>query len=65
MTSLGASPRSSSSDSIMQSYCKEGKKALEESEDASMSLVVVCDDKVLSWPEFFLEYEGNLSHYLF
>lgn len=49
----------------MQSYCKEGKKALEESEDASMSLVVVCDDKVLSWPEFFLEYEGNLSHYLF
>lgn len=42
-----------------------GKAALEESENTSMSLVVVCDDKVLSWPEFFLEYEGNLSHYLF
>lgn len=44
---------------------KRGMMALEESENTSMSLVVVCDDKVLSWPEFFLEYEGNLSHYLF
>lgn len=31
----------------------------------SVSLVVVCDDVVLGWPESFLEYEGNLSHYLF
>lgn len=44
---------------------KGGKVALEESENTSMSLVVVYDDEVLSWPEFFLEYEGNLSHYLF
>lgn len=35
------------------------KGALEEPGSAGVSLAAVCDDRVLSWPELLLEYEGN------